>query len=183
MKIIMTDKLRESYYALLEAKAEHKKIRDELEPLEERLLVKIKLTVKEDIVAGGRLLQKSGDLITQLDDAYLACEKDLPAFYNMCHELYLEKGYKVKKYHSPILIARREYVEAESKFIDESLYLVDGTGLKRESQRESLRMIKNRREYLKLTIDLVDKIVKQEESHLEKLVNLKSKIKECSPRA
>lgn len=178
-EIAITDDLKESHITLLAAQAEYKRINEDLEPIEKKILDEVKLAISKNITIGSRLLQKRGEAITCLDDSYLASEEDLVLFFDMCHEAYLRKGYEVEKHQSPILIAKSKLIDAENKFIDESFYLVHDTGLR----REDLCILAIRREYLKRSLNLASRVVKQEDNRLKKVRDLCDEVKKCHSEA
>jgi len=168
----LTDELREAYNSLVMAQDKYKAIKQELEPLEHKILIDFKLKIADEFIGEGRTKHPKGSLVTREFDVYLADDDDAIEYYKLCHALYIKRGYKVEEFYSPTLIAHSEVLKAQNRFIDESTYLTD-----KQITRDDLTIVKHRKEYLKLTLDLVSKIIKNEEEHLSNLFGL---IKEVS---
>ena len=152
----LTTSLKKAYKAYIQATEEKKRVEAHLNPLLDKLLLEMQICTSDENVAVQKGIESSNKLITNKDELYLASIDDAESFYQASHEIYIKEGYDVEMNYCPILIARSKEVEAEHIFIDESMYLVDGTGLKREDLNSSL---KARREYVKLTLDLVSKMI------------------------
>jgi len=157
MKIpTLTTSLKNAYKTYIQATEEKKRVETHLSPLLDKLLLEMQIYTSYENIAVKRDIEKSNKLITDRDELYLASDEDAERFYKASHEIYIKEGYDVKMNYCPMLIARSKEVEAEQHFIDESMYLVAKTGLKREKLNSSLS---GRREYIKLTLDLVSKMI------------------------
>ena len=154
----ITDGLRKAHKTYLTATATKEKIANHLNPLLDAKLLEMNLRVdsfENDPHMAEMMKDEIGNKITKQDDVYLASSEDADRYYRACHEIYKAEGYNVSLYYCPIAIARSAEVEAEHKFIDEAMYLVEGTGLNRDELNGNLEA---RREFLALTLDLLEKI-------------------------
>jgi len=151
----LTTSLKNAYKTYTQATEEKKRAETHLNPLLDKLLLEMQIYTSDANIAVQKGIESNNKLITNRDELYLASDEDVERFYKASHEIYIKEGYNVEMNYCPILIARSKEVEAEHIFIDESMYLVDGTGLK----REDLNILKARREYVKLTLELVSKMI------------------------
>ena len=150
---IITQQLKEAFYNYTEATEKKERIAKELEPLLDAKLIEMRLKTSPENIAVKRGIEKAGELVINRDELYMCSEEDAHRYYEACHEIYKQKGYEVELYYCPILIARSEEVEAEHKFIDEAMYLIEGTGLTREELNGNLDA---RREFVALTLNFIE---------------------------
>jgi len=138
----LTKNLKNSYKNLLIARENQASIREALIPIVEKFL---SLSDFED---------NNGNKINKFDNIYLIKDTQFDIYLTNINKLYIKNGYNVEKDYCPILIADSNYITAENKFINDSLYLT-----KNIISRKSLNLIENRNEYLKITEKLVKSLV------------------------
>ena len=172
MNIEITNELKSTYQVLIKVMSENTRIDKELTPLNLEILIDSKLAVSDEYIGEGRAKYPKGTLITTLFDVYLASDDDARVYFKKCHDMYIKRGYKVEENYCPILMSRSKLVDAEHAFIDESMYLVKSTDLK----REQLNIPKARKEYIALTLTLVRSVVEREDKLTQGFLDLTKEV-------
>lgn len=149
----ITKALWDAYDAYQAALKEEKETDEKVTPLLDKLAKDFAFEKKVEV--NGEVIEEG--VIDNAEDIYLATEEECNRFCEAADSLYKELGYNIEKNYCPVLISRKERIDAMHKFIDASFYLVKGTGLDKQSLYGNMNALK---EYCERTVALLETIRK-----------------------